>query len=119
MTNSQRWKSMRQNARNGPGSGRVVRCCRVVRNRNLIGDFRMFKDLSLLDALGRFRLIALLEGTSYLLLLFIAMPLKYMMDMPQMVTWVGRAHGLLFVLYVLAGISVAIDRRWSVKLMAG
>lgn len=79
----------------------------------------MFKDLSLSDALGRFRLIALLEGTSYLLLLFIAMPLKYMMDMPQMVTWVGRAHGLLFVLYVLAGISVAIDRRWSVKLMAG
>jgi integral membrane protein len=49
--------------------------------------------------LGRFRLIALLEGVSYLLLLFIAMPLKYFADMPLAVRVTGMAHGVLFVAY--------------------
>lgn len=49
--------------------------------------------------LGRFRLIALLEGISYLLLLFIAMPLKYFADMPLAVRVTGMAHGVLFVAY--------------------
>lgn len=68
-------------------------------------------------ALGRFRVIALAEGTSFVLLLGIAMPLKYMMDMPTMVTWVGWAHGLLFVLYILAGAHAALERRWSLLLI--
>lgn len=41
------------------------------------------------------------EGVSYLLLLFIAMPLKYMFDMPQAVKIVGSIHGGLFVAYVI------------------
>ena len=49
--------------------------------------------------LGRFRWIALLEGVSYLLLLFIAMPLKYWAGMPLAVRITGTAHGALFVAY--------------------
>lgn len=62
--------------------------------------------------IGRVRLIGLLEGISYVLLVFIAMPLKYGADMPQMVSVVGMAHGILFVLYILA-IGLAMRKyRW-------
>lgn len=43
-----------------------------------------------------------LEGVSFLVLLGIAMPLKYMADLPQMVRYVGMAHGVLFIWYVLS-----------------
>jgi integral membrane protein len=39
------------------------------------------------------------EGISFLILLFIAMPLKYMYDFPLAVRLVGGAHGVLFVLF--------------------
>ena len=48
-----------------------------------------------------FRKIALAEGVSFLLLLFIAMPLKYMADWPLGVTIVGGLHGLLFVAFIV------------------
>lgn len=48
------------------------------------------------------RLSALLEGISFLILLGIAMPLKYMAGLPDMVKYVGWAHGILFVWYVIA-----------------
>ncbi len=66
-------------------------------------------------ALGRFRMIALYEGLSYLVLLIIAMPMKYLMDIPQPVTIVGALHGLLFVLYMLALAQVA----WQKKMENG
>lgn len=44
--------------------------------------------------------MGLVEGTSTLVLFFIAMPLKYLADMPLAVTIVGSLHGLLFILYV-------------------
>jgi integral membrane protein len=46
------------------------------------------------------RTSALLEGISFLLLLGIAMPLKYLADIPQPVTIIGWAHGVLFVWYI-------------------
>ncbi|NLE84927.1 MAG: DUF3817 domain-containing protein [Myxococcales bacterium] len=52
--------------------------------------------------LGRFRALALLEGTSFLLLLGIAMPLKYFAGMPLAVKLVGWAHGVLFVGFLAA-----------------
>lgn len=64
-------------------------------------------------ALERFRLIALLEGISYLVLLFIAMPLKYGADMPLPVKYTGWAHGVLFVLYLVFLLEVTIKLRWS------
>lgn len=42
-----------------------------------------------------------LEGTSFLLLLGIAMPLKYMMGIPEAVRYIGMAHGVLFIAYIL------------------
>jgi len=47
-----------------------------------------------------FSKVALAEGISYILLLFVAMPLKYLFDMPLAVKYTGWAHGLLFVLYI-------------------
>lgn len=68
--------------------------------------------------LGRFRAVALLEGLSFVVLLFIAMPLKYAAGMPMAVRFTGMAHGLLFVLYVLALMEVAIALRWSFSRVA-
>jgi integral membrane protein len=61
---------------------------------------------------GRFRAIALIEGVSYLLLLGVAMPLKYFAGFPQAVLAVGWAHGVLFVLYMVALAEVSLARRW-------
>ena len=66
-------------------------------------------------SLGRLRIIAALEGISLLILLGIAMPLKYMAGIPEVVRVVGMAHGILFVLYVILLIQVAIERDWSWK----
>lgn len=63
-------------------------------------------------SLARLRTIGLLEGTSFLLLLGIAMPLKYLAGMPEMVRVVGWAHGILFMLYWAAVAHVALERRW-------
>ena len=48
-----------------------------------------------------FRKIAWYEGLSYLALLFIAMPMKYLMDMPLAVRIVGSVHGALFVAFIV------------------
>jgi integral membrane protein len=49
---------------------------------------------------GRLRLIALAEGVSFLVLLFIAMPLKYLADIPEAVRVTGMVHGILWVAFV-------------------
>ncbi|MOA22053.1 hypothetical protein D3C78_1425830 [compost metagenome] len=64
-------------------------------------------------AIGRLRFIGIFEGISFLVLLLIAMPLKYWADIPMAVTIVGALHGLLFVLYLLAVLNVWITNRWS------
>lgn len=64
------------------------------------------------SAIGWLRIFAILEGLSYLILLFIAMPLKYIWDSPEMVRSVGMAHGVLFVIYCILAIIVAIQFKW-------
>ena len=66
-------------------------------------------------SLGRLRVIGLAEGASFLVLLLIAMPLKYMAGQPLAVKYTGWAHGALFMLYVLGLISAAADRDWPIK----
>ena|SRR5688572_19539244 len=66
-------------------------------------------------AIGRFRTIAITEGISFLVLLFIAMPLKYFAGIPEAVTVVGWLHGLLFVLYMIAGLDVRKVHKWNGK----
>ncbi len=51
---------------------------------------------------GRVRILGMIEGVSFILLMGIAMPLKYLADQPLAVTYVGWAHGLLFILLCLA-----------------
>ena len=72
-----------------------------------------------MQSLQRLRVIGALEGTSYLLLLGVAMPLKYLAGLPAMVRVVGWAHGLLFVLFVAVVFDTARRQRWSVGRLAG
>ncbi len=64
------------------------------------------------------RWIGLLEGTSYLLLLFVAMPLKYLFAKPFAVQVLGSAHGGLFVVYVLAAMLASRQLRWPLRRLA-
>ncbi|NQV51585.1 MAG: DUF3817 domain-containing protein [Flavobacteriales bacterium] len=64
--------------------------------------------------LRRFLLIGRAEAISFLLLVLIAMPLKYMMDLPLMVKYVGWAHGVLFMAYMAQLIYVAVVLKWDV-----
>jgi integral membrane protein len=63
------------------------------------------------------RLVGYAEGVSFLLLLGVAMPLKYAAGMPEAVFWTGLVHGILFILYV-AVVAHAyrvgeLARRWA------
>lgn len=69
----------------------------------------------LLTALGRLRLVSILEGLSLLVLLGIAMPLKYLAHLPEAVRIVGLIHGVLFVSYVLLLVQNAIEQRWPFR----
>jgi integral membrane protein len=60
-----------------------------------------------------FRKVAVAEGISYILLLFIAMPLKYIFDMPLAVKYTGWVHGLLFVLYIVFFLMSWQESRWK------
>ena len=65
-----------------------------------------------------FKLIALLEGTSLLLLLGFAMPMKYFLQEPIFVKTIGMAHGLLFIAYLILAINQKISSNWSLKMLA-
>ncbi len=69
--------------------------------------------MSAKKTLSIFRKIAWLEGWSYLILLGIAMPLKYWADMPLAVKYVGWAHGVLFVLYIAFLLKCVWQYRWG------
>lgn len=70
-------------------------------------------DLS--NTLGRLRITGLLEGLSFVILLAIAMPLKYLAGKPEMVSVVGMAHGVLFVLYIFLTVLAKFRYAWSWK----
>ncbi len=67
------------------------------------------------DVLDYFRLIGFIEGLSYLALLCIAMPLKYIYGYPEAVRAVGMAHGVLFILFVVLLVGAAQKYRFSLK----
>jgi integral membrane protein len=68
--------------------------------------------LAFVNELRRFRWVALLEGTSFVLLVFFAMPLKYWAGLAIAVRIVGMVHGLLFLAFVGALFQVAVERDW-------
>lgn len=65
-----------------------------------------------MNSLQSLRWAGVIEGISFLLLLFIAMPLKYGAGFDMAVTVVGAAHGGLFVLYVAIALFVWVQKRW-------
>jgi integral membrane protein len=69
--------------------------------------------------IGRLRVIAFIEGVSFLLLLGVAMPLKYFAGLPATVKIAGWIHGVLFMLYLFAVAEVTIRRRLSLVLAFG
>jgi integral membrane protein len=69
------------------------------------------------NSLNRFRLIAFLEGCSFLLFA-ITMPVKYLLKYPTPNYIIGMLHGVLFMLYVLLLIQVSVLQKWSFKKMA-
>jgi integral membrane protein len=68
--------------------------------------------------ISRLRTVGIYEGISFLVLLGIGMPLKYMAGIPEVVKYVGWAHGVLFILYIMAVLQVALVHRWSVLKVA-
>lgn len=69
--------------------------------------------------LARFRTVAIAEGWSFLVLLFVAMPLKYMLGWPWAVKVVGWAHGVLFVWYWVAAVPLFTKLKWDVERIVG
>ena len=63
--------------------------------------------------INKFRVIAFLEGISYLLLLFVAMPVKYGLGEPGLVKLIGMGHGVLFIAFVLVLMQSAFVYRWK------
>lgn len=66
-----------------------------------------------------FKITAFCEGISLLLLLFFAMPLKYIWELPQAVSVIGMAHGVLFLFYVVLAFVLYSELKWSLKTLAG
>ncbi len=63
--------------------------------------------------LGRLRLLGILEGLSLLILIFIAMPLKYFFANPFLVKVVGQIHGFLFIGFIFFALFVGIEKKWK------
>lgn len=63
----------------------------------------------------RFKWVAYAEGASFLALLGIAMPLKYLAGLPQAVRVIGLAHGVLFLAYVWLVFDAFGAKRFSAK----
>jgi len=67
------------------------------------------------NAIDRLRLASILDGISYLVLLGIAMPLKYLAGMPMAVRIVGSIHGALFIALCFCLLVVLLDKKLTFK----
>ncbi len=62
-----------------------------------------------------FKIVALLEGISYILLLFIATPIKYISGNPEYVKMLGMPHGILFMAYIIMAFMLKKEMKWMTK----
>lgn len=69
------------------------------------------------SSLPLFRKIGVAEGLSLLLLLGIAMPLKYFAGIPEAVKFIGWAHGILFIAYCWLAYMVREEKGWPFKML--
>lgn len=65
--------------------------------------------------LKTFKIVAFLEGLSYILLLFVAVPLKYMAGNEVFVKSLGMPHGVLFIGYVIIAFLLKDEMKWDIK----
>ncbi len=65
--------------------------------------------------IGRLRLIGFLEGISLLILVFIAVPMKYFFQNPSISISLGPIHGALFLLFIINTLSVGVEYNWKFK----
>lgn len=63
--------------------------------------------------IGWLRVVGILEGISFIVLLGVAMPLKYLAGQPEAVRVVGMAHGILFLAYVWLTVQAALHYGWT------
>lgn len=61
---------------------------------------------------GRLRIIAFLEGISFIILLFVGVPMKYYFGNHSVVELLGPIHGALFLLYVFNALHVGVEQKW-------
>ena len=65
------------------------------------------------SGIGRLRVIAFLEGCSLLLLVFVAMPIKYLLGVPEATQALGMIHGILCIGFVAATLVISILHKWN------
>jgi integral membrane protein len=65
-----------------------------------------------------FRIVSFLEGLSYILLLFIAVPIKYFNGDASYVKMLGMPHGILFMLYIVLAFLIKKEMNWNNKTLA-
>ncbi|HEY0740608.1 MAG TPA: DUF3817 domain-containing protein [Chryseosolibacter sp.] len=66
-----------------------------------------------MNSIRNLRWVGTAEGISFLVLLFIAMPIKYMLGIPEVVKYVGWAHGILFIAYIAAVFAAIRAMQWN------
>ena len=66
-------------------------------------------------ALQRYRVMANVVGVLLILLIIVAVPLKYLVGMPTPVTILGTAHGWLYALFFLSAVDLALRAKWTLK----
>ncbi len=65
--------------------------------------------------IGRLRILAFAEGVSFLLILFVSMPLKYIYGMKEPNKIIGMIHGVLFLAYVVMVLFIRLEENWNNK----
>lgn len=65
--------------------------------------------------LNTFKVISILEGLSYILLLFVGVPLKYIGENDVLVKSLGMPHGLLFMAYIILALIIRSKMKWDLK----
>ena len=63
----------------------------------------------------RLRIIGFLEGISLLILIFVAVPMKYLFHNPSLSKALGPVHGAIFILFVFNSLSVGVEQNWKFK----
>ncbi|MBX9670886.1 MAG: DUF3817 domain-containing protein [Candidatus Obscuribacterales bacterium] len=68
-----------------------------------------------MSTIHQLRVVGIAEGISFIVLVFIAMPLKYLAGYPLAVTIGGSIHGFLFVIYLIALVRALVEHKWGGK----